>query len=171
MANQSAALFAEHHERLLRYLCRAVGHLDDARDLAQDVFVRIGRTEVPAASQPELRAWVFRIARNLVIDYHRQRMRRPSADGGVSVSAQPPSQHVALAVNQALAALPELDRDVFLMREMSGLSYDEIARACELTPDAVRSRIHRARLELRRLLEEPIAAHRTTTMTLSGRTP
>jgi DNA-directed RNA polymerase specialized sigma24 family protein len=46
---------------------------------------------------------------------------------------------------------------VFLMREASGLTYDEIAVACELTPDAVRSRLHRARLQLRASLERPNA--------------
>jgi RNA polymerase sigma-70 factor (ECF subfamily) len=74
-------------------------------------------------------------------------------------------------VNEALAALPGLDRDVFLMREVAGLSYEEIADACELTPDAVRSRIHRARLQLREQLAAPIATFRimTTTRTASPR--
>jgi RNA polymerase sigma-70 factor (ECF subfamily) len=57
-----------------------------------------------------------------------------------------------MALNQALSMLQELDRDVFLMCEMSGLSYDEIANACDLTRDAVRNRIHRARLQLREIL-------------------
>ena len=60
-----------------------------------------------------------------------------------------------------LSTLPELDRDVFLMREMSGLTYDEIADACELTPDAVRNRIHRARLQLRQVLTASLTPLRT----------
>jgi len=64
---------------------------------------------------------------------------------------------MALALKQALAGLPVLDRDVFLLREVGGLSRNEIATACELTPDAVRSRIHRARLALRDALAAPIA--------------
>jgi RNA polymerase sigma-70 factor (ECF subfamily) len=67
---------------------------------------------------------------------------------------------MALALKQALATLSDLDRDVFLLREVSGLSREEIATACELTPDAVRSRIHRARLELRAVLAAPIKALR-----------
>jgi hypothetical protein len=47
--------------------------------------------------------------------------------------------------------------------------YDEIARACELTPDAVRSRLHRTRLRLRQLLAAPIATRRMVAMRLSGR--
>ena len=67
---------------------------------------------------------------------------------------------MAVALKQALATLPDLDRDVFLLREVSGLSREEIATACDLTPDAVRSRIHRARLELRAVLAAPIKALR-----------
>jgi RNA polymerase sigma-70 factor (ECF subfamily) len=78
---------------------------------------------------------------------------------------------VDLAVKLALAALPELDRDVFLMRELAGLGYEEIGRACGLTPDAVRSRIHRARLQLREQLAAPIATRRTIPMRHSGREP
>ena len=57
-----------------------------------------------------------------------------------------------MAVREALAALPEVDRDVFLLRETVGLSYEEIAAACDLTANAVGSRLHRARLALREAL-------------------
>jgi RNA polymerase sigma-70 factor (ECF subfamily) len=82
-----------------------------------------------------------------------------------------PSQDVDIAVNEALATLSDLDRDVFLMREVAGLGYEEIAHACGLTPDAVRSRIHRARLQLRAQLAAPIATRRTMPMRRSGREP
>lgn len=168
MTAEAEALFAQHYQPLVRYLCRAVGRPDVARDLAQDVFLRISRTVVPTASRGEVQAWVFRIARNLVIDYHRQRQRTPVAIP-ITTGARSASQDVVLAVNEALAALSDIDRDVFLMREVAGLSYDEIARACDLTVDAVRSRIHRARLRLREDLAAPIATQRTSTMRQSGR--
>jgi RNA polymerase sigma factor (sigma-70 family) len=81
---------------------------------------------------------------------------------------RPASQDVSAAVNQALAALDVLDRDVFLMREVAGLGYREIAAACDLSEDAVRSRIHRTRHELREQLAAPIAMSRTMA-TRSGR--
>ena len=170
MAADSAALFASHRHRLFRYFCRAVGHAETARDLTQDVFLRISRTEIPAVSDRDVTAWVFRIARNLALDYHRQSSRRPRAITLVE-AGRPPAQDVAAAVHEALAALSDVDRDVFLMREVAGLGYDEIAAACGLTPDAVRSRIHRARLELRSRLSSPIAAVRAQPMRLSGRQP
>ena len=62
-----------------------------------------------------------------------------------------PSQIPAL--REALNQLNPVDRDVFLMREAGGLSYGEISFACQLTPDAVRSRLHRARQQLRGALQ------------------
>lgn len=157
------ALFVEHRGRLFRYLCRAVGHAETARDLTQDVFLRVTRASVPAAGDGEVRAWLFSIARNLALDHHR-RERQARAHPPAPAGARPASQDAAAVVNEALAALPDLDRDVFLMREIGGLSYDEIATACDLTPDAVRSRIHRARLQLRDWLSAPIRARRTQPM-------
>jgi RNA polymerase sigma-70 factor (ECF subfamily) len=89
----------------------------------------------------------------------------------VDAGSRPPSQDIDVAVNEAIARLPDVDRDVFLMREVAGLGYEEIGRACGLTLDAVRSRIHRARLELRAQLAAPIATRRTFPMRHSGREP
>ena len=169
MSADAEALFAEHREPLFRYLCRAAGQADAARDLTQDVFLRVSRTAIPSASRPEVQAWLFRIARNLVIDYHRRRHRAPLTVTLDHAGQRPASQDVSAAVNQALGTLADLDRDVFLMREVAGLGYDEIANVCDLSPDAVRSRIHRTRLRLRQDLAAPIARHRTSTKTQSGR--
>ncbi len=56
MADDTAALFAAHQRRLFKYFCRAVGETETARDLTQDVFVRVSRTAIPAASDGEVRA-------------------------------------------------------------------------------------------------------------------
>jgi len=168
MASDPEALFVANQHRLFRYFCRAVGHSESARDLTQEVFVRVSRTTIPA-EDGDVRAWLFRIARNLALDHHRSRRRRPETAAIDVEEARQPSQDVELAVTEALASLPDIDRDVFVMREVAGLSYDEISRACSLTPDGVRSRIHRARLQLRSLLAAPIATRRTIPMRHSGR--
>jgi RNA polymerase sigma-70 factor (ECF subfamily) len=165
----AAALFAAYQHRLFKYFCRAVGQAETARDLTQDVFLRVSRTAIPKASDGEVKAWLFQIARNLALDHHRRRLRQPEPAVLVGEGSHSPSQDVDLAVNTALAALADLDRDVFLMREVAGLGYEEIGRACGLTPDAVRSRIHRARLQLREALASPIATRRTIPMRQSGR--
>jgi RNA polymerase sigma-70 factor, ECF subfamily len=155
------SLFAQYYDRLLRYLSRVAGGREAARDLTQEVFLRVSRVAIPTAPENQLAGWLFKIARNVALDHHRQRRRRPETVlGPAQEGATDAQQEMALALKQALATLPDLDRDVFLLREVAGLSRQEIAIACELTPDAVRSRIHRARLELREVLEVPIRALR-----------
>jgi RNA polymerase sigma-70 factor (ECF subfamily) len=163
MSSDAEALFAAHYQPLLRYLSRAAGRTE-AGDLAQDVFLRVSRHGVPTGSARDAQAWIFRIARNLVIDHHRRQARTPASAPVEHLAPRPATQDVALAVNEALATLADLERDVFLMREVGGLGYQEIATACDLTPDAVRSRIHRARLQLRQRLAAPLAAQRQHAM-------
>ena len=164
-------LFSEHRQRLFRYFCRAVGP-DEASDLTQDVFVRVTRSPAPTApAAGDLRPWLFRIARNLALDHHRRHERLTTGHADLEVVVAPPrdaSQETRVALNQALATLDRLDRDLFLMREVAGLTYDEIARACDLTHDAVRSRLHRTRLRLRELLSSSITDLRAHPMRIAG---
>src|SRR5438034_9450352 len=108
MAVDPAALFAAHQHRLFRYFCRAVGP-DTARDLTQDVFLRVSRTTIPVAADSEVRAWLFQIARNLALDHHRKRLRHREPSVLTDDRARLPSQHVDLAVTEALAAMDHLD--------------------------------------------------------------
>jgi RNA polymerase sigma-70 factor (ECF subfamily) len=144
-------LFAAHRDRVFRYLCRIVGH-GEALELTQEVFVRVARGPVPEADEGACRAWVFSIARNLALNHVRDGRRRGRAVELVDVPA-PATQEMASALREALERLAPIERDVFLMREAGGLSYGEIAAACELTVDAVRSRLHRTRLQLRATLD------------------
>jgi RNA polymerase sigma-70 factor (ECF subfamily) len=144
-------LFNEHRHGVFRYLCRLVGQAEPARDLTQEVFLRITRSGLPETDAGGERAWVFKVARNLGLNFLRDGARRPLPAPLVE-RASAPTQELAVALDQALRALADLDRDVFLMREVGGLSYDEIAAACALTPTAVRSRLHRARQQLRATL-------------------
>jgi RNA polymerase sigma factor (sigma-70 family) len=73
-----------------------------------------------------------------------------------------------VAIHQALEALQPLDRDVFLLREAAGLSYDEIAAACDLSVEAVRARLHRSRLQLRSALDGAVRLHRRAPVRLAG---
>jgi RNA polymerase sigma-70 factor, ECF subfamily len=144
-------LFTAHRDGVFRYLCRIVGH-EDARELTQEVFLRVTRTSVPNTGDGGRRAWVFRIARNLALNHVRDSRRKGTSVNVVPDAGAAPMQALGVALREALNQLNRVDRDVFLMREVSGLSYDEISFACELTADAVRSRLHRARQQLRAAL-------------------
>jgi RNA polymerase sigma-70 factor (ECF subfamily) len=144
-------LFTAHRDGIFRYLCRIVGS-EDARELTQEVFLRVTRATAPETDEGGRRAWLFRIARNLALNRVRDDRRRGDTVEIAADPALPPTQALALALREALDRLSPVDRDVFLMREVGGLRYDEISFACQLTPDAVRSRLHRARQQLRAAL-------------------
>jgi RNA polymerase sigma-70 factor (ECF subfamily) len=160
----TGTLYTEHQQAVFRYLCRFVGHAEAARDLTQEVFLRVSRTRVPDADAAGLRAWVFAIARNLALNHVRDA--RPRETGIAVVSAEPAVQELAMAIAQALGALTDVDRDVFLLREAAGLSYQEIATTCGLTVEAVRTRLHRARQQLREALDGPVRVHRLRPISL-----
>jgi RNA polymerase sigma-70 factor (ECF subfamily) len=161
-------LFTAHRQSLFRYLCRLVGRVEPAQDLVQEVFVRVTRTSVPTADPAGSRAWLFRIARNLALNHLRDTRRRPEP-AVLADWAEPAVQELGVALAQALASLSDVDRDVFLLREAAGLSYAEIAAASDLSVDAVRSRLRRARLDLRATLGDVIGRHQRRPVSLHRR--
>jgi RNA polymerase sigma factor (sigma-70 family) len=133
---ESNALFMACHAGLVRYLTGAVGHPETARDLAQDVFVRVTAAEALPATEEARRAWLFHIARNIAIDHHRRQSLRQVEPITVEPTVgKDDSADTALIVKQALASLDDLARDVFLMREMAGLSL-QADTGCRSIPDS-----------------------------------
>jgi RNA polymerase sigma-70 factor, ECF subfamily len=151
-------LFERHGRAIHLYLRRLTGSEDVARDLAQEVFLRCVRSgPAYAGSAPEA-AWLFRIARNIFLDHQRYAARHPTEPLPIEVSVGADQPRRA-ALQEALDALPALDRDAFLLCEIGGLSYDEIASVLQSTVPAVRSRIYRARLALRARLVRHWSTH------------
>jgi len=139
--------YADHRDGVFRYLRRIVGGPDAASDLTQEVFLRVSRAGMPETTEGGRRAWVFKIARNLALNHMRDGYRRPVVE--LQDVAVPATQELAVAIAGAVAALPALDRDIFLLRETAGLRYAEIAISCDVTIETVRARLHEARQSLR----------------------
>ena len=136
------------------------GHAEDARDLAQDVFVRVYQNLHLLPEDEGCLTWLLRITRNACIDHLRRRKARPplwdlpaedlfdlrSSDPG------PLEQEVAesrkAAVLRGLQGLTDLNREILLLKEIHGLSVEAIARMLDVPVGTVKSRSHRARLEL-----------------------
>jgi RNA polymerase sigma-70 factor (ECF subfamily) len=146
-------LFERHHRDVFRFLHRMTGSGAEAEDLTQEVFVRVV-CSLPQYEERGLeKAWVFQIARNVWLDRQRALRRTVPAESlGAHVVAFPAMQLARLALDEALARLGEGEREAFLLRELGGLGYAEITRLTGGTESAVRNRIHRARLALRRIL-------------------
>jgi RNA polymerase sigma factor (sigma-70 family) len=107
------SLFAQYYDRLLRYLTRVAGQGEAARDLTQEVFLRVSRTAIPAAPENQQAGWLFKIARNVALDHRRQQRRRPETDlGSASEGTTDAQQEMVLALKQALATLPDLDTSI-----------------------------------------------------------
>jgi RNA polymerase sigma-70 factor (ECF subfamily) len=147
----AAALFAEHHPMLFRYLARLTGDPDLAADAAQEAFVRF--VEQPP-TQVQLRAWLFRVGTNAARQTARTRGRRQrllehgAARAPLADATPLPDEAFEAAerrrrVQRALATLTERDRQILLMRE-EGFSHREIADAVGTTTGSVGTLITRA---------------------------
>jgi RNA polymerase sigma-70 factor, ECF subfamily len=148
-------LFDAHHLVVYRYLLRMTGHRDEAEDLTQEVFLRAVRGIGQYEARGLDRAWLFRIAHNLLVDRQRRNRRAPQIAAGVApdtLSRDSSDAFSAMVLDEAMARLSELDREAFVLREVNGLSYAEIADITETTSDAVAARLYRARGVLRALL-------------------
>ncbi len=151
-----AEIFDRHHTAVFAYLRRRVRSVADAEDLCQDVFLRAHRALPRYVSTGRDAAWVFRIARNVLLNFKRGDARAPqpveSAEPDTMSAGSVASSEQTIDLGRALDELPEQDADAFLLREAGGLGYDEIAAVTGATPDAVRNRIFRARMALRTAL-------------------
>jgi RNA polymerase sigma-70 factor (ECF subfamily) len=150
-----ADLFARHHLPLFRYAYRHTRRRDLAEDIVQEVFVRVMRSRDTYDERQREIAWLFTIARRLLIDRNRTLSRRPIEARSTSEPSAEPSAETSLLLDEALAALHEPEREAFLLKEIGGLTYEEIASVCNITVDSVRSRIYRARMRLRDSLSSP----------------
>jgi RNA polymerase sigma-70 factor (ECF subfamily) len=163
-APDPAHLFERHHLVVFRFLRRMTGDPSLAEDLTQEVFLRVVRSLDGYEERERETSWIFRIARNVLVDRHRSQARTPhdAPMHDAVVLARPAAQVLATVVDQALSRLPDEERAAFLMREVGGLGYREIADATSATPDAVRMRIYRARVALREALGASRSATRTS---------
>ncbi len=155
MRGETADRYLRHREGLRRFLVRLTGRPDLAEDLASEVFVRIAQGAVRFDDGDDGRAYLYRVARNLYTDERRRSARRPEVGTDPAALPQPEgggSPLLRAAIDQAISRLPELEREAFLLREIAGFGYDDIAAVTGGTADAVRSRIFRARVALRDLL-------------------
>src|SRR3990172_6971796 len=154
---------ARHHGRkIYNFAYRLTGNPDDARDLVQEVLLRV-RRGLESYTPQSFEGWLWRITRNAFLDEIRRRKRRPTVplpdgDREDSGAAPGPDEELATArlsedVQRALLELPYDFREAVVLCDVVGLSYEQIADAAAIPVGTVRSRIHRGRRMLRGLLE------------------
>jgi RNA polymerase sigma-70 factor (ECF subfamily) len=159
------ALLVERYQgQVLRLAAHLVRDREEAKDVAQDAFLRAYRSL--AGFRPELsfRNWLLAITVNAARDHHARwagRHLRPLEDAPEPLSLDVPvDQQVedalfAAQVRRCAELLSPREREVFVLRDLEGLEVDEIASLLALEPPTVRRHLARARLRLRQILEGP----------------
>jgi len=169
-------LVERHQRRAFSIAMALVRDENDARELVQDAFLRVYKNIGGFQGQSSFFTWLYRIITNLSIDLIRKPGRQVVAldegKGGPIDSEDGPNKdfpflsridgadpadvvrrgEIAIRLREALAALPDYHRGVILMREVEGLSYEEMAQAMKVSKGTIMSRLFHARQKLQKAL-------------------
>ena len=159
-------LMAQHERRMYAVALRMCGTKEDAEDCLQEAMLRIYRAIGGFKAQSSFATWVYRITMNTCLDELRRRKNRPSAslDGMLDAGWSPSDGHegpeqraVRAEAKRALEAmireLPEDMRAAVVLRDIQGLSYEDIAEALGANVGTIKSRISRGREKLREKIQ------------------
>ncbi|HKB23657.1 MAG TPA: sigma-70 family RNA polymerase sigma factor [Methylomirabilota bacterium] len=161
-------LVEKYRQRVYRLACNVLRDPEEARDVAQEAFIRAFQALPNFRGQSAFYTWLFRITLNVASDRARQRAARGRALGTERVEegdwertlvdpGETPADSAARAedrsrIERALESLPEHHRAIIMLSDLEGLSYREIAEVLGIPMGTVMSRLHNARKRLRRAL-------------------
>lgn len=157
-------IFLGVHPALHRFLTRRVRCPDTASDLLQDIYLRIPQIKPPPTTEGEIRAWLYRVAANLSIDYLRVQTRRAVLletyyGGEAETDTAPPPEQAAVAsqtlrgVQTALAKLPARRADILYLIRVEGLPHAEVAARLGISKSLVEKELVRALDQLRQSVD------------------
>ncbi len=151
--NAFQELVRRHQVTVYRIALRMLGEPRDAEDAAQDAFLQAWRGLPRFRDQSGFSTWIYRIVTNRCLNL--QRARRPiqplvwdRESGAPGPEGEAESRAQTSAMRQAILALTPEQRAAFVLRYLEGWSYERIGETLEISQPAVKSRLHRARLEL-----------------------
>ncbi len=156
-------LVSAYQHRVFGVALRMLGSAAEAEEVAQEVFLRAYRALAGFRGDAKLSTWLYGIASRLCLNRLASGARRMVRSGDEMLARIPSAEadpgtrldrsELWGALYEAIAELPDDRRVVVVLRDLEGLSYEEIAQALELEPGTVRSRLHRARMDLKDKLE------------------
>jgi RNA polymerase sigma-70 factor (ECF subfamily) len=166
-------VYAAFNDRLFTFLLRLSGRREVAEDLVEETWLRLVAHAGRLNPDTTLAAWLFTVARNLHVSYIRSRALEDTTSSGLiglwpyGVRRSSPFEETAAnelerRVERALASLPSTAREALLLIAASGLSPAEAAVVCNISPEAMRQRLSRARMQLTRALENDAEAPAST---------
>jgi len=151
------AIVRRHQDRIYRHLLHLTGSREEALELAQEVFIKAWEALPSWRPDAQIHTWLYRIASNLALDVLRRRkvVQFVSLADDYDAPADSPGPEAQLrakqdllALDAALARLTPEQRAIVLLREVEGLSYEEIAASLGIDEGTVKSRLARARAAL-----------------------
>jgi RNA polymerase sigma-70 factor (ECF subfamily) len=152
-----------YQHRVFGMAMRMLGNPADAEEVAQEVFVRVHRSIADFRGDAKLSTWLYAIASRVCLSRlgSRGATRGAAGEDALARVAAPQANpgealersELETALLDAIAALPDERRIVVVLRDLEGLDYREIAEALGLPLNTVRSRLHRARMDLKDKLE------------------
>ena len=147
---------------LLAFIARRAPDHDTAEDILQEVLLRVHRHAGELEHAPASRAWIFRIARNAIADHYRRAAVQRERPTGIDVGRHEPPLaepapdelrgELAACLAPLLQRLPAHSREALVLTELEGLTQTEAAARLGLSPSGMKSRVQRARVQLRDLL-------------------
>jgi RNA polymerase sigma-70 factor (ECF subfamily) len=156
--------FNEVRSQLVSTLFFVLGNYEDAQDAAQEAFLKCWRNRDGLDSVQSMRAWIFRVGLNAAKDLQRnawRRRARPLSSSVTLAAAQDHSPIQALEEREtqerlrvALLDLRPAEKEVFLLRQNGGLTYEEIARLRRCPVGTIKTQMRMAVLKLRQVLQE-----------------
>lgn len=158
-------LVLKYRNRVMSIAARMLRDRVEAEDLAQDVFVKVFSSVQDFRGEALFSTWLYRITANSCLNHRKRRSDLQLAgdangretiisDGASNPHSLLERKELKVALEKAIRALPEERRIVLILRDIEGLSYEEIADSLGLELGTVRSRLHRARLELQGNVKE-----------------
>jgi RNA polymerase sigma-70 factor (ECF subfamily) len=155
-------LVIAYQHRVFAVALRMLGSRAEAEEIAQETFVRAHRALPDFRGDAKLSTWLYAIASRLCLNRLAAGDRRMRREGEETLLRLPADadpaaglerREVEAALHRAIEALPEERRIVVILRDLEGLGYEDIAQALGLELGTVRSRLHRARMELKEKME------------------
>lgn len=164
------ALFQKYNRRAYAISIGVVKRPEDALDVVQESFIKVHKHIINFQGTSSFYTWLYRIVMNLSIDYLRRRrkitewgddVRAEDADGDGTLVPRLPDTNPSKAtsrhelsgkIKEALDTLPEIHRAVILLREVEGLSYEEMAQALDVPKGTIMSRLFHARRKMQEQL-------------------
>ena len=158
----AAAELVGRHARALAGYLSAAGTRDDVDDVVQETFFRAFRRIESYRGDASFRTWLVTIGSNVLKDLRRRELRRPVTaledrdvvDERRDPYAETVERDLESRLAEAVATLPPMQRDVFLLRAQQGIGYSEIAAALDTTEGAARVHYHHAVKRLKRVLDD-----------------